>query len=375
MSAGEVKLLSRRLPVLVGVLCLFVSGASLRAAEETETELVEAIEAAPVAPSETTPGSATSSASPPVRREPVPVLQLGARLDTAFSTGGAVQQGFSIPSVRLSALGAASDTLSYRLSVGQAREFSSLLVPQLIPTEAFLVLGKSEHLVPGDLVWKFGMFTPALNPWWAPDLSDVSLPDYHEAHKRLFLGRDIGVQINYQFTESLAVFAGAFNGNGVYGLNTNNARAMAGGVEWSSFSNTERVRVGVSGYFATQSSVGSVNYRSDWAASLYAHLAFPHSVAEVGLDFVVGDFLSSVTNYRPTSLALFGALPIAEWVALFVRLETARQVPQSGLDLLHVQIGPQLLLSRFVKAYLLFDSLDVGTGTENAGLLRIRVSL
>lgn len=101
-------------------------------------------------------------------------LAVSARFDLAFLTGNSVTQGFSLPSLRVSIYGDVTSILSYRVSVGQTREFTSALLPQLIPVEAYMDLGSSDtRSKESRFSIRVGMFTPSQNPFWTPDLSDL----------------------------------------------------------------------------------------------------------------------------------------------------------------------------------------------------------
>lgn len=303
------------------------------------------------------------------------LLTVGARFDTAFILGGAVSQGFSLPSVRLTAFGDAAKWIHYRLSLGQTREFSSALLPQITPVEAYVDLGAERVLNENGLRWRLGMFTPTLNPWWSPDLSDLAIPDYNESHRRIFLSRDLGTELAIGVARDLTLFAGAFNGNGIVGLNTNNARAFTAGVRFDFDWARWKFSTMLSGFTSYQASLGSVNYKNDAVGDLSLMVKHEDWGVTVGADFMVGNFRSYLTSNNPLGGSFFTEISLSQGVRLFARAEVLSRVPTTNYTLNHFQLGPEVTLGQYIRAYFLYDYLYAGTSAENTFLGRVRLSL
>ncbi len=198
-------------------------------------------------------------------------LSVHARFDAAYSGGEPTVQGFSIPHFYLGVDGVANPSMTYRLSIGPSREFSSTLIPQMVPTEAFFKITSvavSEISEKPSLGVQLGMFSPALNPWWTPDLGDLWIPEFFVGQRQLLLTRDIGVELSANpIPDRLQVTAGFFNGNGVFGFNTNNSRAVTLFTRFQVPIGEWRLSVGGGGFNFIQGSAGSTNYRSHWIAN------------------------------------------------------------------------------------------------------------
>lgn len=226
------------------------------------------------------------------------------RMDSMFAAASAINQGFSLPSIRLSLFGSVDSHLKYRLSLGQTREFSSVLLPQIMPVEAYLEFIPF-HEKAGDspmLRWKAGMFTPTLNPWWSPDLSDLDLPDYNRIHQSVFLSRDLGSEIIFHpFTDLVTLSAGYFNGSGIFGQNSNNSRTLIGYAEfrlpfdddWGLFAggNVQRLE---------QSDSTSVNFK--WSLMFHAFVGIESKAIKARLtaEVIYGQFLDLTRSLYPT---------------------------------------------------------------------------
>lgn len=324
-----------------------------------------------------TPAPAPIPESPSTK--PRELLNFGLRIDSSLSEGGPTDQGFSIPSVRLTGFGDVTDNLNYRLSLGQTREFSSAQLPQILPVEAYVdfISAKKTDIDSSRLDWKGGMFTPSFNPWWTPDLSDIEMPDYLDTHRALFLSRDIGTELSYEFRpEGFKIGAGAFNGDGIVALNTNNSIAFTGFArELVHLAEEVTMEVGVSAYTLHQSSSGSINYKEDWAGDLYVDF----NVTSIGLHVMgegfLGNFQDSISNYNSQGGSLSVSLSLLEWLKVFGRFETLNEDPSNqGAYLNHFQIGPILKLDEAFKIYSFYEYYDHGDGNiENSFQIRARL--
>jgi hypothetical protein len=318
-----------------------------------------------------------AAAAPNEAEVPPELLQLGARIDVSYLAGDPIQQGFFIPSVRLTASGSVASWIDYRLSLGQAREFSSVLLPEIVPVEAYLNLNSGPE--PGGLSprfnWRIGMFTPWFNPWWTPDLSDLPIPDYNEIHKEAFLSRDIGTQLSFQvIPDRLEVAAGAFDGTGILGMNTNNARAFSAFVRGISPLGRSRLQLGSGAYSFAQSSPGTVNYKSDWVHDVFLQLDLGYWDATLSVDGFYGQFQNSAGSARPLGFSGTLIVGIIDGLKLFTRGETLRNPPSVSGAIRHVQVGPLLDLNRALKIFTLFDYLQLVDGSvQSSAMVRLRL--
>ncbi|MBY0371435.1 hypothetical protein K2X33_12160 [bacterium] len=300
------------------------------------------------------------------------LLLVGLRLDASYQAGGVVVQGFSIPSVRLTAWGEAGEHISYRFSLGQTREFSTVLLPVVLPVEGYIDLHTPERLGQGS-EWslKFGLFTPTFNPWWSPDLSGVALPDYNETHRALFIGRDIGAEIRYEPVKDVLIHVGAFNGSGLFNLNTNNSKALTGGLRATFHVGNLQWMWGAAGFYHQQADSASVNYRSDWVANVFTEMRFEGTDWRIGAECFGGMLTDSIRTTGPFGMAATLQTPFFPGTKLFGRLETLNG-PQ---NIQHAQAGTILDLDPALAAYIFYRYLDRGNGPENIGEVRFRLNL
>lgn len=305
------------------------------------------------------------------------LLNVGVRFDSQFIGGDPTQQGFSIPSARLTASGDATSYLSYRFSVGQTREFTSLSLPQLMPVEAYV---QASNLPTGvvdsgsRVSLTMGLFTPSFNPWWTPDLTYLYIPDYAASHRMLFITRDIGAEITFAPLSDRVEFAiGAFNGNGIQSPNTNNARAFTGMARAAIPLGPVRWMLGAGAYQYSQSSRGSVNFRTQWTADLYT--AFDYAPAGISLcgEVFLGEYEDSTRMLSPRGAAGMVTVGIVSWLKLFARYETLKSAPVTGLGVRHFQAGPLFEPTPYLKIWGLYETTDTGGGPESLGLIRVRL--
>lgn len=309
------------------------------------------------------------------------LLLVGLRLDAAYSGGGSVSQGFSIPSVRLTAWGQAGDLISYRFSLGQTREFSSVLLPQIMPVEAFIDFNSATAMdwdPKSRLTLRLGLFTPTFNPWWSPDLADIPMPipDYQETHRALFLARDIGAEVQFEpIAQRLMFHVGLFNGSGIFSLNTNNSKAFTAGVRGNILFGPVKWTLGFSAMLHEQADPTSVNFRSDVVGNLFTSLELPGSDWRLTGEVFGGELNDSVRTAYPWGAAGTLFVPVVSGVRLFTRAEALRSSGIGNGFVRNAQIGPILELHKAAHAYLFYQYLDQGGSIENLGWLRLRLVL
>ncbi len=300
-------------------------------------------------------------------------IHLRARADTLFVAGDPVAQGFSLASLGLGARGEVGSLADYGLLASQTREYSTALLPQLIPIEAFVRLGeKGEGAFP--LTWKIGMFIPRLNPMWSRDLGDIELPDRHEIHRHVLLGPDVGTEITVQLPSiNGEVWGGGFNGNGIISLNTNNCRGYHVGAEFQVDLSDVLGKIGSSFFSLGQSVPGAINYRSVWVWDVYASIEY-HGFT-LGGDALTGLFQDPSYTTSTTGFGAFVRLPLYEKVTLLARAEMLTSSPITRLAIVHWQLGPEVEIESNVKLFLIYDSLDLGTANNSSGQVRLRLAI
>lgn len=307
------------------------------------------------------------------------LLLVGLRLDTAYTGGGFVTQGFSIPSVRLTTWGQAGDLISYRFSLGQTREFSSVLLPQLIPVEAYVDFNSSTAMdwdPKSRLTLRLGLFTPTFNPWWSPDLADIPLPDFHQIHRSVFIGRDIGTELVFEpIAGRLTFHVGLFNGSGIFSLNTNNSKAFTAGLRGTILMGDLRLMLGASAMLHEQADPASVNFMSNAVGNLFAALDWPGTDFRLTGEVLVGELNDSVRTAYPFGGAGTLHVPIFAGMRMFARAEVL-QGSGSGTGFVRSgQIGPILDLHKSAQAYIFYQYLDNEGSIENLGWVRVRLIL
>ncbi len=313
---------------------------------------------------------------PEVESESNPV-QVGLRMDAAYHAGGLSIQGFSLPSVRLTVWGQAAEWIDYRFSAGQTREWSSALLPQLMPVEGFVDL-KTAKLDGASGAFgaklRLGLFTPSFNPWWSPDLTDLPIPDYQTSHSLLFIGRDLGAELSFEpVPQQLTFFAGAFNGNGVFAQNTNGARAFAVGVKGGFFVQEKKLSVGLSGLLREQADPSSVNFRSDSTGNLYAVLESPESTFKLGAELIFGSLNDSTRSASPFGGAFTLLLPWSNQLDFFARAEWLGGSGNGNGTIKSFQAGPVLHLHPSLKVFGLYHYLENGGSPETLVSARLRI--
>lgn len=306
----------------------------------------------------------------------LPLLQVSARLDSNFTAGNGVVQGFSLPSLRLSVQGDVSPHLGYRVSAGQTREFSSALLPQLMPVEGFIDAATADRRGSSKrATFRVGMFTPTINPWWSPDLTEVAAPDYHESHRSLFLSRDIGAELGWRNgSGSISLGLGAFNGIGVFGQNTNNSRAFNAylSTRWA-FGDIE-LSLGAAGFARLQATAGNVNYRKQIVGTGWGSISFS-GITLYG-DLFGGTVEDSVRSLLPFGGSVVVVLPLTGSIRLFGRAEWLDENPASNGGLLsRFQGGPWILFGERLQGWLTYSNQVTGDGSGVTHVTEARLRL
>lgn len=325
----------------------------------------------------------SGQSQPDVKEQPRPnpaaaylnILTVGARLDTAASIASPTYQGFSIPSVRLTAFGHTIPQVGYRLSLGQTREYSSVLLPQILPVEAYIDLFPNRVAVEDEAVgFRIGMFTPLFNPWWTPDLSDIPFPDYQITHSALFISRDIGAEMTLPLLpEQLKLSLGIVNGNGIFGLNTNSSKAVTAQVVATFPIENSKIKLGWGGYTLKQATSGSVNYKSNWVSNFFA--SFESATVLLSGEAFFGSFTDSTRAVAPSGTA--GALRVIllESFFVFIRVESLVNPPSGASPLNRIQAGPILTIGESLSVYGFFNHWRVGSSNQRSGELRFRLTI
>lgn len=303
------------------------------------------------------------------------ILTIGARLDTAASISSPTYQGFSIPSIRLTAFGRTIPQVDYRLSLGQTREYSSVLLPQILPVEAYIDLFPNRILVEEESVrFRIGMFTPLFNPWWTPDLSEIPFPDYQTTHSALFISRDIGAEVTLPLLpEQLKLSLGIVNGNGIFGLNTNSSKAVTAQVVATFPIENSKIKFGWGGYTLKQATQGSVNYKSNWVSNFFA--SFESATVLLSGEASFARFTDSTRAVTPFGTAGALRVKLLESFFVFIRGESLVNPPSGASGLNRIQAGPILTIGDSLSVYGFFNHLRVGSSNQRSGELRFRLTI
>lgn len=311
-----------------------------------------------------------------VDSRPLSLIALSARLDTNFLAGNGVVQGFSLPSVRVSVQGDVSPYVSYRVSAGQTREFATALLPVLTPVEGYIDLSTADRReAVSRATVRAGMFTPTFNPWWTPDLSGVDAPDYHESHRAIFLSRDLGAEAAWKAGDrSIELGAGAFNGIGIFGQNTNNSRAFTGHLSVGTKLFGADVRIGGAAYGRFQASLGNVNYRRQIIGNGWVSLT--HSGWELYLDVFGGQYDDSVRSLLPFGGSAVVLMPLTAMIRLFGRAEWLERNPSgNGGRFSRFQVGPWIVVGEHLQGWLTYSNQVTGDGSGVTHTTEFRVRL
>ncbi|MEZ4752323.1 MAG: hypothetical protein R3B54_17330 [Bdellovibrionota bacterium] len=305
-------------------------------------------------------------------------LAVSARFDLAFLTGNSVTQGFSLPSLRVSVYGDVTSILSYRVSVGQTREFTSALLPQLIPVEAYLDLGSADtRSKDSRFSIRVGMFTPSQNPFWTPDLSDLPLPSYNRTHRELYLFRDLGAELRYESaSRNFEASVSAVNGIGIFSQNTNNSKAGAAYLKGQVPFGDWTFYAGGGGMGLLQSTSGNVNYKRNWVFTGFVGVSSRFGILQG--EYSIGEYETSSTYRNPSGGALVAFARLSEQLKMFVRYENLSNPPTGGTGTLKVfQVGPVLELHETLTLFGTYTQTQEADGSAltHAGEVRFRLNV
>ncbi|MBM4303340.1 MAG: hypothetical protein FJ112_03315 [Deltaproteobacteria bacterium] len=309
---------------------------------------------------------------------PTNTIGFNLRIDGSYSGGGAVSQGFSIPSIRLSGFGTVGKYLDYRLSLGQTKEFSTAGLAQVLPVEAYVVfnvnsMGERES---SNLKFKAGLFSPAFNPIWTPDLSYLNLPDFNATHRTLFLSREAGGELTLEaFHRWLEISVGAFNGTGVFAENTNNAKAFTAYARLNIPFQSWNLSLGTGNSIVRQSTEGSVNYKSSWVTDVFFTLDIPNWRTQFAIDGFSSQFDDSVRGLSPKGGSAVINLGFGSWFGVFARYEYSTKAPLLLREIRQLQIGPEIYFDENVKAFVTYTEVKTSGDDDKMITARFRLSL
>ena len=335
-----------------------------------------------IIPAPKTPEAVKETKAESVLKSPTNTMGFNIRIDGSYSGGGAVSQGFSIPSIRLSGFGQVGKYLDYRLSLGQTREFSTASLAQVLPVEAYVVFNVMavEKRADNNLRLKAGLFSPSFNPVWTPDLSYLNLPDFNATHRALFLSREAGGEVSFEaFNHLLEVSVGAFNGTGVFAENTNNAKAFTAFASLNVPLNSWKLSLGTGNYILNQSVEGSVNYKKSWASDVFLVVEVPELRSQIAVDAFLSHFEQqsgdSIRGISPYGGAAVLNLGLGGWLGLFGRYEYATKSPVLSGEIRQFQLGPEIYFDENVKAFVTYTQLTSGGAKDKMVTARFRLSL
>ncbi len=321
-------------------------------------------------------GATESSAGEDV----VPTLNVKARFDAAFSGGEPTQQGFTLPHFFLGVDGTANPWMTYRLTVSPSREYSTGLVPNVVPTEAFIRMGsvsQKEMADTANITATLGLMAPTINPWWSPDIGDLWVPDFFYGQRLLLLSRDMGLELaGHLIPKRLEVAVGYFNGNGIFGFNTNNSRALtAFGRLHLIPPGTWQMYVGGGFFHFAQGVSGATNYRQNWVANPFLAIEGEPLQLHFSLEGWWGGFQDSARRYSPKGVVASLRLGHPRLQG-FVRYLNLSSVPTSMGRLSELHLGATSDPFPHLKIFFYFQQVaGRSTGTENSVNLRARFAL
>ncbi len=309
-------------------------------------------------------------------------LAMALAFDVGFTAGTPSQQGFSIPFFRLNASGDITPWVSYSIKLGQTREVSSSMLPQLLPTEVKVNLSTLEKKMrkldsQGNFGADVGMFIPTFNPFWSKDLNEMEIPAYSTAQAVIFLPQDIGVEFFYEKPlQDFKATLGVFNGSGNFSLNTNNSRAVIASLSKGISLGSSRVTLGTSGYLLNQSSDGTLNYKSYQLIHAYLNLQTWQDRFLFGVEYSTGNFNDSSQRTRSTEFAFVTEATLSESVSLFGRYEKMEAAPKGDYDdFAHLQVGPVIKIVPQAKLFIYWDYHYYQGPSLSAYYAKLRVSL
>lgn len=311
-------------------------------------------------------------------QSPTNTLGMNLRIDTSYSGGGSVYQGFTVPSIRLSGFGNIGRHLNYRLSLGQTKEFSTASLAQILPVEAYIVFNVNpiDTDPSSNLRFKAGLFSPTFNPVWTPDLSYLNIPDFNETHRALFLSREAGAELIYEpFKKWLEIGLGAFNGTGIFAQNTNNAKAFTAFLKLNIQMQSWLLSIGTGDYILKQATEGSVNYKSAWVSDAFLTVEVPTLKAQLTLDVFTSQFEDSVRTINPVGGSALLTFGINNWLGIFGRYEYATKSPVLGGCIRQFQLGPEIYFDDNVKSFITYSRQEVGGAEDRTLMVRLRLNI
>lgn len=326
------------------------------------------------------PLTATSAQTKKEAETPAaPLLAVGLRADVSFSAGRPTDQGFSMPGLRLNFSGEIARAVDYKVSLAPSREFSSVLIPQILPVDAWLQIHNGAHDAwnsEPSLIWKVGMFAPTSSPNYSSDLADLPIPDYAKTHQATLLFRELGTELTVHPVGGIALTGGIFNGSGIIALNTNNSKALTGAALGRfELGGDTSLHFGISGYSSRQSDSGSVNFISNGIGNGFVTLRLGEHT-QLGIDIVTGklqDASRSVSVFGFTGTAVVG---LSSWLKAYFRGEALRYAPLTEPRMNRVQLGPILEPLKNLRLFVFAEHTDDSTGaTENAFQCLMRLTL
>ena len=220
-----------------------------------------------------------------------------------------------------------------------------------------------------------GLFRHMLNPQWSQWLTGV--PDYFGSHSALLLGEQIGFEGAYVCdSRAFELRVGLTNGNGIFGLNTNNARALHGFFRSTSHWSSVLLDWGTSVYTFRQSAPGGANYRENWASNLFAYMQFPRLWVRLGVELLWGNFWDADSDVFARGWAAQAFLPFLGH-ELLIRAEHLEGSPAyDGRHFKQFQIGPAFYPSSKMTVFLLQQYVEPGVSAgEVTTFARLRMEL
>jgi len=303
------------------------------------------------------------------------LLNLNLRFDGSFFAGNGGIEGFALPSYRVSLFGKVAPRIRYRMSLGQVREFSTALLPQIVPVEAFAVFAAGDPKRPTATVTA-GLFSPSIVPWWTPDLSDLPLPDYASVHRAMLIGREMGAELSVAAIPGyLEAAVGFVNGTGIFGTQSGSTRAVTAMIRSAFGSPHFRVMVGAGGYHLAMGSSGSPNFRSQNVLDAFFQFRIPSAGVTLGGDAIFGWYEDAFRTLNPSGGNLFLLVDISETFEAYARYEFLDHWWGDTPSFRRLEFGPIVRVATGTKLFLLLRNVTSNGASEGGGEVRLRLQL
>ncbi len=285
------------------------------------------------------------------------------KTDLGFRAFDPTDQGFSLKHLRFGVKGDLNEQVSYHFSIGTVREFSSVLLPQLITEEAFIVFG--EEFIKG----KFGIFSPFLNSFWSTELLDSPLPSYSKVHEELLIKRDIGVELS-SLINNINFTLGAFNGSGIISLNSTNSKLFTVSFSPNFQIGDHYLKSGFSVYYLSQSQ-GQDNYIEKIIGNLF--LDWKYNIITSYVDLMYGKLSDNSRLSDAFGSTFFFMIRIFDFIDPFINIGFLDSKNTKSLKI--YQVGSKLDFINKVNFFIYYELMAYPSSNGGSVNLTLRMSI